>query len=69
VPADELRRRIEAQVMDPYDEEADARIRDFRLGNVERCVAARADLPEDALVLRGDLHTPERLADQVLATL
>ena len=69
VPADELRRRIEAQVMDPHNEEADARIRAFRLGNVDRCVAARATLPADTLVLRGDRHTPEELADQVLATL
>jgi predicted kinase len=67
VPADELRRRIEAQVMDPYNQEADDRIRGFRLGNVDRCVAARATLPPDTLVLRGDRHTPEQLADQVLA--
>ncbi len=69
VPAEELRRRIDAQVMDPHNPEADARIRDFRLRNVDRCVAARADLPADTLVLRGDRHAPEDLADQVLATL
>ncbi|MEV8437619.1 AAA family ATPase [Actinosynnema sp. NPDC051121] len=69
VPADELRRRIEAQVMDPHNQEADDRIRGFRLGNVDRCVAARATLPPDTLVLRGDRHTPEQLADQVIAAL
>jgi predicted kinase len=69
VPADELRRRIDAQVMDPHDQAADDRIRGFRLGNVDRCVAARATLPPDTLVLRGDRHTPEQLADRVLAAL
>jgi hypothetical protein len=69
VPAEELRRRIHEQVMDRHDQEADDRIRGFRLGNVDRCVAARAALPPDTLVLRGDLHTPGQLADQVLAAL
>ncbi|MEU4762131.1 AAA family ATPase [Actinosynnema sp. NPDC023794] len=69
VPADELRRRINNQVMDPHNPDADTKIRAFRLGNVDRCVAARADLPADTLVLRGDLHTPEQLANQVLAAL
>ena len=66
VPADVLRTRITDQdVLDggPQSDEARA----FRLGNVERCVAARADLESDALVLRADLDPPERLAEQVLA--
>lgn len=67
VPADELRRRIDAQVLDPHDAEADARARAFRLRNVDRCVAARDDLPAGTLVLRGDRHDPAQLADQVLA--
>ncbi|NUT51600.1 MAG: AAA family ATPase [Saccharothrix sp.] len=67
VPADELRRRINAQVMVPHDPEADARTRAFRLDNVDRCVAARAALPADTLVLPAD--EPERLADRVLAAL
>ncbi|MFD0204212.1 MULTISPECIES: AAA family ATPase [Saccharothrix] len=69
VPPDELRRRINAQVLDPHNAQADADARAFRLRNVDRCVAARDTLPADALVLRGDLHTPEQLADQVLAAL
>ncbi|MGH3759846.1 AAA family ATPase [Actinophytocola sp.] len=68
VPADELRRRIDAQVLDPDDPRADADARAFRLRNVERCVAARAALPPDTLVLRADRHGPGQLADQVLAT-
>lgn len=67
VPADELRRRIEAQVLDPDDAQADASARAFRLANVERGVAAAGRLPEGTLVLRGDLHTPAELADLVVA--
>lgn len=69
VPAEELRRRINNQVLDPHNPDADAQARAFRLRNVDRCVAARAALPADTLVLRGDRHTPEQLADQVLAAL
>ncbi|TQM79566.1 adenylylsulfate kinase-like enzyme [Saccharothrix saharensis] len=69
VPADELRRRITDQVLDPYNPEADAQARAFRLRNVDRCVAARASLPAGTLVLSGDRHPPEELADQVLAAL
>jgi hypothetical protein len=48
------------------DPEADAEARAFRHDNVERAVAARHDLPDDTLVLRGDLQTPAELADLVL---
>jgi hypothetical protein len=68
VPADVLRQRITGQaVLDGAEQSDEAR--EFRLSNVDRCVAARADLEPDALVLRGDLHSPERLADQVLAAM
>jgi predicted kinase len=69
VPAGELRRRIDNQVMAEGDPAADASARAFRHGNVERCVAARAGLPDGTLVLRGDQHTPERLAELVVAAL
>jgi hypothetical protein len=67
VPAPELRRRIDAQVLVDDNPEADARARQFRLGNVDRCVAARDQLPAGTLVLRGDQYSPAELADQVLA--
>lgn len=67
VPAEELRRRINGQILVGGDPVADAEARAFRLGNVDRCVAARSGLPADALVLRGDQHTPSELADLVLA--
>ena len=66
VPAEELRRRIDAQVLDDEDPEHDASIRAFRHGNVERCVEARAGLSADTLVLRGDQHGPAELADLVI---
>lgn len=47
VPADELRRRIDAQVLDEDNPERDAEARAFRHRNVECCVAARAALPAD----------------------
>ena len=67
VPADELRRRINEQELfeDGRPQTDDAR--EFRLRNVDRCVAARDSLPPDTLVLAGDLHTPAELADLVLA--
>ena len=66
VPPDELRRRIDAQVMSE-DAEVDAEARAFRHRNVERCVAARDELSDSTLILRGDQHTPAQLADLVLA--
>ena len=66
VPADELRRRIDAQVLSD-DPDVDAEARAFRHRNVERCTAARKDLPAGTLILRGDQHTPAELADLVLA--
>jgi hypothetical protein len=69
VPPEELRRRIDAQVLDQGNPEADASARAFRHRNVERCAAARAGLPAGTLVLRGDQHTPAQLADLVVAAL
>lgn len=67
VPAKELRRRINSQILVVDDPAADAEARAFRLGNVDRGGAARGGLPADTLVLRGDQHTPNELADLVLA--
>ncbi|EHR62027.1 AAA family ATPase [Saccharomonospora cyanea] len=69
VPAAELRRRIENQVLVPDDEERDEQARRFRLGNVDRCVAAGAELPPGTLVLPGDQLRPEELADRVVHTI
>ncbi|WP_158843683.1 hypothetical protein [Saccharothrix deserti] len=67
--AEELRRRIDTQVLDPDNPQVDANAPAFRLRNVDRCVAARTALPPDTLVLRSDHHDPAQLADQVLAAL
>jgi len=69
VPAEELRRRIDAQVLDEDDAGADASARAFRHRNAERCSAARAELPPSTLTLRGDQHTPAELADLVVRDL
>ena len=69
VPAEELRRRIDAQVLDEDDAGADASARAFRHRNAERCSAARAELPPSTLILRGDQHTPAELADLVVRDL
>ncbi len=69
VPAAELRHRIEAQILVEDDPGADDEARRFRLGNVDRCVAARNTLSGDTLVLRGDQHSPAELADLVLQAL
>ena len=66
VPAAELRRRIDAQVLIQDDPETDASARAFRHRNVDRCVAARDDLPPGTLILRADQHTPAQLAELVL---
>jgi hypothetical protein len=66
VPAEELRRRIACQVLVAGDPERDARAREFRARNVDRCVAARHALPPGTLVLRADRHTPVELARTVL---
>lgn len=68
VPPAELRRRIDAQVL-VEDPEADAAARAFRHRNVERCTAARDDLPASTLILRGDRHTPAQLANLVIDAL
>ncbi|HEY6478817.1 MAG TPA: AAA family ATPase [Streptosporangiaceae bacterium] len=66
VPAAELRRRIDAQVVVPGNPEQDAEARAFRHRNVEAGVRARAGLPADTLILRADQHAPAELADLVL---
>jgi hypothetical protein len=66
VPATELKRRIDAQVLVPDDPGQDAEARAFRTASIERCVAAVTRLAPDTLVLRADQHTPAELADLVL---
>ncbi len=66
VPAEELRRHIDEQVFFADDPAHDASARSFRHQNVERCVAARSELPPGTLTLRSDTHGPAQLADLVL---
>jgi AAA domain len=67
VPADVLKSRIRTQVLHPRDPGQDESARQFRLKNIERCVAAAKRQPGDTVMLRADLMTPAQLADAVLA--
>jgi hypothetical protein len=69
IPEAGLRRRIDAQALVPDNPEQDAEARAFRHRNVERCVAARAGLPDSTLVLSSAAHSPERLAELVLGAI
>ncbi|HEX5595132.1 MAG TPA: AAA family ATPase [Micromonosporaceae bacterium] len=69
VPAAELRRRIEEQVLVPDDAQADGAARAFRLANIERCLAARTQLSPDTTILCGSTNSPDQLADQVMQAL
>lgn len=68
VTADELRRRIEAQILMPHNPAADADARAFRLAHIDRGVAARQTVPAGSLVLTVGDRTPAELADEVLAS-
>jgi hypothetical protein len=68
LPADILESRIRAQVVCPGDPERDEIARQWRLKNIERCVAAAKEQPEDTVMLQSDLMDPSQLADAVLAS-
>lgn len=68
VPAGVLRQRIGAQVIHPGDPRRDARVREWRLAQVERCAAAVDALPDDTVILDGELPAA-RLAGEVLEIL
>jgi hypothetical protein len=66
VPLEVLHRRIDDQVLHEDNPEADASARTFRHNSVQRCAAARAELPPGTLILRADQHTPAQLAELVI---
>jgi len=68
VPAARLRERITSQVIHPGDSLRDAEVRQWRLAQVDRCIAAEDALPDDTIVLDGELP-PARLAGEVLEAL
>ena len=68
VPAEILESRIRVQVVCPGNPEGDEHARQWRLANIERCVAAAKEQPEDTIMLRSDLMDPSQLADAVLAS-
>lgn len=62
---DLLRQRIANQIMHP-DPARNAQIRDWRLANVPRCLAAIKRLPSATWVFDAGVHAPDTLADMVL---
>ncbi len=62
---DLLRHRIANQTMHP-DPNRNAEIREWRLANVARCLAARERLPCTTRVLDSGAHTSDELAAMVL---
>jgi hypothetical protein len=68
VPAARLRERITAQVIHPDDLGRDADVRQWRLAQVDRCVAAADALPSGTVILDGELPAG-KLADGVLELL
>lgn len=48
-----LRTRIENQIMTPDDLERDAGVRQWRLDQVERCLAAKGEMPPDTVRVDG----------------
>jgi hypothetical protein len=60
-----LRERIERQIMAP-DRTRNEQIRDWRLAQVNRCLAAREIMPGGTRFLDTGLDTPEVLADKIL---
>ncbi|MEH8765283.1 tunicamycin resistance protein [Klebsiella pneumoniae] len=62
---DLLRHRISNQTMHP-DPNRNAEIREWRLANVARCLAARERLPSTTRVLDSGAHTSDELAAMVL---
>jgi hypothetical protein len=62
---DLLRHRIANQTMHP-DPKRNAEIREWRLANVARCLAAREQLPPSTRILDIGAHTTDDLAEMVL---
>ena len=62
---DVLRHRIANQIMHP-DPKRTGEIRDWRLANVARCLAARGQLGPKTRILDSGAHTPDELTQMVL---
>lgn len=58
--------RIRGQVICPGDPVKDAKVRGWRIDQVDRCLAARANLPPGTTQLDSAEHGPDALADLVL---
>lgn len=69
IDADTLRSRISAQVLIDNDAARDQEAREWRLAQVDRCLAARDEMPAGTIVLNSGLTEPTALADEVMSRL
>lgn len=63
-----LRKRITEQVMVASDPQRDQEIRQWRLDQVSRCLAAIPKLPKDTVFLNSGTSSPDELLQKVLCT-
>lgn len=64
-----LRQRITEQVMVASNSQKDQEIRQWRLDQVTRCLAAMPQLPKDTIFLNSGKHSPNKLLEEVLKTI
>ena len=64
--ADELRRRITNQVIIDADAERDEEVRQWRLAQIERCMAARSTMPNGTIFLDTEAYASEALAEMIV---
>lgn len=65
----ELTRRITEQVIVESDAERDEEVRQWRLAQIDRCVAAAELMPAGTIMLNTDKHSPEQLVERILSTI
>ncbi|MEM7798717.1 MAG: tunicamycin resistance protein [Chloroflexota bacterium] len=65
----ELTRRITQQVIVESDAERDAEVREWRLAQIDRCVAAADLMPEGTVMLKTDNRRPEQLVEHIIHAL
>jgi predicted ABC-type ATPase len=63
-----LRERIQQQIMSK-DEKEDNEIRNWRLQQVDRCLAAKSLMPKETIFLDSGLFSPDQLLEKITQTL
>ncbi|MEM7333540.1 MAG: AAA family ATPase [Chloroflexota bacterium] len=63
---EELTRRINNQVIVDDDLEQDARVRQWRLDQIDRCISAEKKMPQETIFLNTVTLSPDQLVQQML---